>query len=267
MSTRLTEEITKIASRGGGVWRIAAVFGGEQLVNIAGDSPVRAASTMKLGVLLAYLRMQDLGEISFDQKLAIRDQIRGSGTLWMTPSVQELTIHELLTLMTGVSDNTATNLLIELQGFDAINKVLREFGVTNSDLIVKLRNRHDQPGDAVNLTTANDQVKMLVALTQKNESRVGASASLSDASILYARARLAEQEFNERMPALLPPGVECLHKTGDLRGLRHDSGVLVGEHGKEILLSVLGDNLESSAEFSAAQVTASIARLLVDELF
>lgn len=265
--TAISAEVAKTIAAGGGVWRVSARRDGRTILSIRADEPVRAASTMKLGVLLACLRLVECGGLALDDRLTIGDRIGGSGTLWMTPSVRELSVDELLRLMICVSDNTATNALIDRVGMQTINGVLHDFDIFDSDLRVRLRNRHDEPGDVVNLTTANDQLDLLAALGGGRMGADESSPALGDSSVAYARALLGDQEFNDRLPALLPEGFACLHKTGDLRGLKHDSGVIVGPDESEILLAVLGDELRTDEGVSAGQVTATIARLLADAAF
>src|SRR5690554_1292957 len=87
-------------------------------VSVAATEPVPAASTIKLFILAALLDSHGLsGEI----ELRPGDQVGGSGVLNSLSAGRSWSVRDLATLMIIVSDNTATNVLIDLLGVEFIN--------------------------------------------------------------------------------------------------------------------------------------------------
>ena len=90
--------------------------------------PVPVASMFKLWVLDALARAIANGNIGWDTLVPIRDDLRSdpSGEVYGYPTGQRVTVSQIAELMISISDNTATDHLIELIGRDAISDVIRE---------------------------------------------------------------------------------------------------------------------------------------------
>jgi beta-lactamase class A len=131
------------------------------------------------------------------------------------------TIESLVYDMIIVSSNLATNLIIEL--VDA-NRVLR--GVEDSKAFERKLN---------NTTTAYDL--MLIFEKIAKEEMVSKEASQAMVKILL------DQKFNEVIPARLPKNVRVAHKTGNITGAQHDSGIVFLPDGRKYVLVILSKNL------------------------
>ena len=104
---------------------------------INSNNTLSAASSIKVPILIVLLTMLDKGEILWNEKLTLSEDIIGSGSGWM--SYQEIgenfPVYEIATEMIRVSDNTATNLLIKrLGGIDKVNKKFKEIGLKNTQI-------------------------------------------------------------------------------------------------------------------------------------
>lgn len=108
-------------------------------------SPVPVASVFKLWILDAVARSIDSGDIGWDTPVAVRDTLRSdpSGEVYGYPTGQEVPVSKLAELMISISDNTATDHLIDLIGRDAISEVIREFAPDGAERTLPLLSTAD----------------------------------------------------------------------------------------------------------------------------
>lgn len=249
-------EVEAVIARAGGSWRIAARLGGDALFSREPRTVVPAASTVKTAILLAALEQIDRDALEPDLSLELpRVRTGGSGVLSHLPGVERLSVTELLTLMVAVSDNTATNLLIDTLGFDAVNECARELGARDTLLARRMMDANAAAEGRENTTTARDQTIILEALA--------GGRTLSRRSTAAARAMLAVRQSGDGMPSLLPSRTRVLRKAGELPGVRHDVGVVALPDGRELALAVLGSDLSSADSHSSGDTIARLTRVLV----
>lgn len=190
-----------------------------------------AASLIKLPILVTALAEVDLGRLHLESRVMVEagDMVGGSGVLHRLEPGVSLTLKDLLTLMIIVSDNTATNLVIDLVGREAVNYRAQALGLENTELVGGLQlseaqwNERQRAGER-NHTTAADILRLLVRLV-RNE-------LLSEHSTGVALAMLRAQQFTEALARYLPTDSELSErvtvasKSGCLRGVWHDAGVV-----------------------------------------
>ena len=105
------------------------------------DRPVQTASTIKVPIHAALMRRVRLGQADLDAVVELKpgDQTGGSGVLAVLRPGLRCTVADLCTLMIVVSDNTATNMLIDIcGGVDVINADLAELGFGDIRLYRKI---------------------------------------------------------------------------------------------------------------------------------
>ncbi len=208
------------------------------------DRPFIAASTIKLPILVALYDAAAAGRVRLDERVRLRDedQVTGSGVLQLlTPGVR-LPLRDLAELMITVSDNAATNMILERLGVEAVNACLDRLGLVATRV---LRGLQIIPADGKghNTVTAGELTGLLVRLAQ---GRV-----VSWEACRRMVATLKRQQVNDALPALLPdpedepspplgalPTWELAHKTGGIPAHQHDVGLLYLP-GQTIALSVL----------------------------
>jgi hypothetical protein len=102
------------------------------------ERPAPIASTFKLYVLGTLARAIEAGEVAWDDQIAIRDELKSipTGILQDEPDGTVRTVEEVATLMISISDNTATDHLIDLLGRERIEAALPELGMSQSGLNV-----------------------------------------------------------------------------------------------------------------------------------
>lgn len=205
---------------GARVGLVVVDVGTGERIGWAGGDPFTAASVIKVPILLAALRLADAGTVDLDQRVAqpCRDAVGGSGVLKELSSVHELSLRDLLVLMVVVSDNTATNTVLDVVGIEAVDELVRDCGLGGSRLERKLMDLAARDRGLDNVITAADIATLLAALVRGDV--------LSAEHTRTALDMLGRQQVRDRLPRHLPAGTRVAHKTGDLPGLRHDAGVL-----------------------------------------
>ena len=106
-------------------------------LNIAGNQAVPAASTIKLPVLIAFFQAVDAGKVRLDQQLVMRKDLVASeaGVMQYEPVGTQFSALETAELMITISDNTATNMLIDLLGgAKKLNFRFKAWGLTHTEI-------------------------------------------------------------------------------------------------------------------------------------
>src|SRR5262245_8416167 len=110
-------------------------------VELQPDREVKTASAIKLALLVEAFHQVQEGGLALDAPLRLRDEdkVAGSGILPLLHGGLELTVEDALALMTAVSDNTATNLVIDrVGGVSAVNRRLAALGYRHTHLYKKV---------------------------------------------------------------------------------------------------------------------------------
>jgi len=203
-----------------------------------------SASTIKVLVLCAVLSLVDQGRVGLDDRVAlppVEERVGGDGSLHLLPSVDALPLLELLRLMIAVSDNAATNAVIDhaglLNGSTAdLAAVLAAVPTRHTQLRRRLMDLDAASRGLQNETCAADLADLLGALRQ--------GRLLAPKSTRVAIEILRSQQVRNGLPAYLPPDVLVAAKPGDLPGLRAEVALL--ERGDRwAVVSVAADGLIS----------------------
>ena len=206
--------------------------GGAVLASLNADQVFPAASLIKVPLLLHALEQVQRGELDLDGRHTMHseDRVSGAGVLHELDAGLSLTLRDLLTLMIIVSDNTATNLVIELLGIDPVNAWLADQGYIRTRLVGKLQlppelgNEAQRRGER-NTTSAAEQTRLFTELWQ--------GTRLNAAHREIALGILERQQYRDILARKLPHGQggERLYRTftksGELTGVHHDAGLLL----------------------------------------
>jgi beta-lactamase class A len=108
--------------------------------SFGGDEPVRTASTIKVAVMIeAFARVAEGRAKWTDELLLTKEKkVSGSGILQEFSDGLHLTFRDGVTLMMTLSDNTATNLVIDVLGADAVNARMQSLGMTRTRLMRRI---------------------------------------------------------------------------------------------------------------------------------
>jgi beta-lactamase class A len=238
-------------------WSVAVTRGdGTELWGYVADEVLKAASTIKVAVLIALFRAADAGQLRLDDERLLRegDKVGGSGVLSALHAGLAPTIHDLAHLMIAISDNTASNLCIEAAGgLAAVNAVCADLGATRTVLGRKFLGRAAQAGEAENLTSARDLTNLLRAILD------GSAANPSSCERMLALLRA--QNHRERLARLLPAAVGFAGKTGTLSGTALDAGILFTPGGPLIIAAIAND---LPADYAADETMGQLALAAVE---
>src|SRR5262245_45069703 len=119
---REVEAIVERAEGGGGTVGVTVIGPDGDAFRHKGERRFGAASTVKIPIMIEMYRQIDRGERLLTDRYALRNEDRavGSGVLLHLHEAIELTLNDLVYLMISISDNTATNVLIDLVGMDNV---------------------------------------------------------------------------------------------------------------------------------------------------
>jgi len=255
--------------------RVAGTFGlsyrhlgtGEEFAHNP-DGLFYACSVIKVPIMAEVFRQAEKGLLHLGRPVPIarHDQVGGSGVLqYLTPGT-ELSVLDLITLMIVVSDNTATNLLLDIIGLDATTAFMRELGLPNIRVYHKLQvvaaDRQD-----VNVISPGDMTRLMTLLSQNKV--VSMHASIQMIRILK------QQQFNEHLTKYLPlepaehratgalPPIEVAHKNGWIGGVRHETGLFYLP-GQEYVLTVC--TKDAKDDRAADEAIAQVGRMVYERV-
>ncbi|AMW27165.1 serine hydrolase [Arthrospira platensis] len=200
-------------------------------VGLREQSIVPAASTIKVPILVAFFQAVDAGEIRLDEMLVMTEnhQVGEAGIMQYQPPGTEYTALETATKMMTISDNTATNMIIDrLGGFQVLNQRFRSWGLTDTMA------RNPLPDiEGTNKTTPRDMVNLFSQIHQ------GGLLSMTSRDRLLRI--MTETENNHLLPSGVGNGAVVAHKTGTLNIMLADVGIVDMPNGKRYILAILAE--------------------------
>lgn len=209
-----------------------------------------AASLIKVPVLIHLFNESDHGRVDLSETVVLqeKDKVGGSGILFELHEGILLTLLDLAVLMIVVSDNTATNLLMDRLGISGIQAKIEEMGLTQTLLARKLMITLDAP--PANFTSPFDMYELYRKLLL--------GEILSPQSTKSALGILSRQQYNEKIPLFLPKGISVAHKTGEISGVRHDCGIVELEPEK-IIVCLLTKDVQNEVKTDRVLAELSLA--------
>ncbi|MEH2053037.1 serine hydrolase [Nostoc sp.] len=198
-------------------------------IDINGEKRFAAASTIKFPLLVALFQEIDAGRIKLTDKLVMRRDLRvgESGIMQYKPIGTKFSVLETATLMMTISDNTATNLVLDrLGGAAKVSQRFRSWGLQNTAL------RNLLPDIAGTNTTSSKDLVRLAALVSNNR-------LLSPNSRNQVLGIMRRVKTNSLLPAGIGKGATIAHKTGTLRFIIGDAGIIEMPNGKSYLAGIL----------------------------
>lgn len=201
-------------------------------VDLNKDRLFPSASLVKIPIMAAVFKAGQSGRINLGSKLKLKapDKVSGSGDLKNMAPDSEFSIEELVERMIISSDNTATNMLIELLGFSFLNNSFREFGLKKTNLSRKMMEFGDRKNGVENYTTAEDMSYILEKIYRNKLCNTFVSRKCLEL--------LKRQKTRDRIPAQLPGHIVVAHKTGLEMKVCHDVGIVYAPQG-DFLICVL----------------------------
>ncbi len=246
-------------------------------VGIGESAPVRTASTIKLPIMAAVFDEVRRGKIKWTKALTVRktDQLGGSGVIGseLSPGVK-LPLGDLVHLMIVLSDNTATNMVLDRVTANQVNAYLDSIGIGSTRALRKIRGDGTQLAPAqgwsdfgkqaenqkygIGMTTPRDMVTLLERLER--------GELVSPAASREMIAILKRQQDNTGIRRLIDAPIA--NKTGALDALRADVGIVYSKGGR-IAMAIYVDGMtkvDYGPDNAGSVLISGLAKLLVNGL-
>jgi beta-lactamase class A len=227
---------------------------GDVWASLRADERFATASVIKLPILAALAASVDAGGHRWETIVPVnpRDTAAGSGVIQYL-SGREYTVHDLAVLMIIVSDNRATNLLIDLLGLERINDYCRSAGWAGTVLGRRMFDLDARARGRDNFSTPRETADLLARLVS--------GRLLSPRSTETVLQILRRQQLLYKLPAWLPPNASAANKTGNMSGVENDSGILFLPSGPAVVAVYINEIATPPAGWLAIQ---RIGRAVVD---
>ena len=235
----IEEKLNNTKGRYGVLFEDLTTGDGFTVIKGQDDDVFESASVIKLWIMSCAYNQAKQGKLDLDSKVILKeeDMVPGpgvpdyhaddsegrltedmfpeSGMLnYLHPGI-ELTVRDLIRLMILISDNTASNMMIDILGKDTINMHIRDLGSKKTVLNRKLFEAHPEKKENMfSLAEAADFYRMMY----KGE-------LVSEDASREMCALLQNQQYTYKMPFFIRR-IPVAHKTGEDTGIENDVGIV-----------------------------------------
>jgi beta-lactamase class A len=249
-----------------------------QSYSLGGETPVRTASTIKLAIMAECFAEAAEGKLELNEPLKVtaEEKVSGSGILQDLSNGDQLPIRDMIDLMIVLSDNTATNLILNRIGGNAVNARMAQLGLTQTRVMRKIL------GDRNNLKPVPSGITEEGAKPENKKWGIGRSSPFEMATLLEKiyRGQLISKPASEEMLAILKrqrdhnglgrdmKDVTVANKTGALDRLRSDAGIIYASGGPIVMAITVDDMPESdwTPDNPGELLISQLSEIIVDGL-
>ena len=216
------------------------------------DEVFAQASSIKIAVLAGLydqvqqgkLKLTDLYTVQASDLVPDSDIMNG-----LTPGVTRVTLRDLATMMVAVSDNAATNVLIDRVGMDNINATLDAHQLHATRLRRKMMDLEAARQGRENVSTPREMMLLLAAIHR------GEILKREYADDFF---KVLSTNKDSWIPRDLPPGLKVADKPGELEAVRNDSGIVFVE-GRPFVICLMTGYLRNERDGEEAIRKVSLA--------
>ena len=210
------------------------------------------ASSIKIAVLAELYRQAQQGKLKLTDLYIVQasDLVPDSDIMGgLTPGITRITLRDLATMMVAVSDNSATNVLIDRVGMDNVNAMLDSLGLSHTRLRRKMMDLEAAKHGRENISTPREMMSLLEAIYR---GKVLNPESTSDFFKVLSTNKASW------IPRDLPADVRVANKPGSLEAVRNDSGIVFVE-GRPYVICVMTAFLRNERDGEEAISKISLA--------
>src|SRR6202521_6459336 len=210
------------------------------------------ASSIKICVLAELYRQAQQGKLKLTDLYTVNaaDLVQDSDIMGgLTPGVTQITLRDLATMMVAVSDNSATNVLIDRVGMDNVNAFLKAQGLRDTRLRRKMMDLKAAAEGRENVSTPNEMLNLLQALYRDEILNKEMTADFF---------KVLSTHKDSWIPRNLPDDLRIADKPGALEGVRNDSGVIFVDK-RPYVLCVMTTSLHRERDGEEAISNISLA--------
>lgn len=245
-----------------------------ELFTVSPDEVHVACSLVKTPMQALFLKDAEEGKFPIHEKISIppANRVGGTGMICHLEPEVELSWKDVMKLMIIVSDNSATNAIVDLLGLERINLFFRSIGLAATEMQRKMMDLDAIAAGKNNYTTAADMGKLMKMIAEGTL----VSKKISDSVF----ETMTGQFYTGKLSALLPATPSCApqeekwnpklgtvtvaNKTGGLPKTEHDTGIFILPGGKKYLIAMLTSQLASEKEGTAC--IAKVSRVVYEAL-
>jgi len=212
-----------------------------QTIAILPDEVFPTASSIKVAVLAELYRQAQQGKLKLTDLYVVQksDIVPDSSIMeGLTPGVTRITLRDLATMMVAVSDNSATNVLIDRVGMENVNAMLDSLGLTQTRLRRKMMDLKAASEGRENIATPRELGTLLEMIYR---GKVLNKESADDFFVVLSTHK------SSWIPRDLPEDLKIANKPGELEGVRNDVG-LVFLNKRPYIVSVMSSYLRSERD-------------------
>ncbi|HLI48404.1 MAG TPA: serine hydrolase [Chthonomonas sp.] len=210
------------------------------IVQYNAEHKCRTASVIKLPILVHVGLSIEEGRLAWDEPLVLTDaeKVPGSGILSQLTAGLRLTLRDVCVLMIVLSDNTATNMIIEhVGGVNPINERMRSIGLEITTCFRKVYARDALPNPyGLGVTTPWEMLRLLEMIAR---GKLGSEALCEE-----FLAILSKQHYRDCIPRYLPEEWRYAGKTGSIDEARNDVGIVTDAEGNRFALALFCQELQ-----------------------
>lgn len=248
---KLDEQVkAKIASFQGHISLYAKNLDSGTTYSLNGEQPVRTASTIKLAIMTECFALANEGKLRLSEMLSLTtdEKVSGSGLLQEFSDGDQLPISDLIDLMIVVSDNTATNMLLDRIGGDAVNARMQQLGFEQTRVMRKIgggKSASFKPGITTEGSKPENKkwglgrsspYEMVMLMEKLYRGELVSKAASGEMLTVLKRQRDRNGIARDMQD------VEVADKTGALDHLRSDVGIVFSKHGN-IAMAITVDDM------------------------
>lgn len=220
------------------------------------DDVFPQASSIKVAVLADLYRQAQDGKLKLNDLYTVQssDLVPDSTImLGLTPGVTRITNRDLATMMVAVSDNAATNVLIDHVGMNNVNSLMDQLGLPQTRLRRKMMDIKAAAEGRENISTPREMMTLLESLYR------GKVLNKEMTDDFFKMLSTKKESF---IPRELPDDLQIANKPGELEGVRNDSGVIFAKN-RPYILCVMTTYLrnERSGEEAISKISGATYRM------
>ena len=239
------------------------------VISIGADEPYETASTIKTYILACLFDEVEKGNASLEDLLTYQEShvVDGSGVLCALETGATFRVKDVATLMIIVSDNVATNMLIDYLGIDTINHCIQKLGCKDTVLHNSL---HFDRYRKLGTTTPRDYASMFIRLAKGELISPEADRKMLEI--------FKKQHYNSMITKDFPPVymdsdntddvmIHVASKSGSMDACRNDGGIVYTPYGPYVLV-MLNKEFSDAMYYPAHPATvfgARVSRMLLDQ--
>lgn len=246
MWQKLQEQIRAIDQQLDGVLAVAVKdLTSQEEFFINADEVMPQASSIKITVLAELYLQAQQGKLKLTDDYVVRkeDLVPGSDImLGLTPGITRLTLRDLATMMVAVSDNSATNVLIDRVGLENVNSMLENLGLHATRLRRKMMDLKAASEGRENVSTPREMMTLLEAIYRDK---------LLNKEMADDFLKVLSTHKESSLLQGLPDDAVAASKPGELEAVRNDSGIVFVKN-RPYVLCVMTAYLKDEKEGSAA---------------